>query len=262
MATVLAARDMARGDVQRIETVDAQGLPYRDLNARLEALARNGAEVIRVRNVLGQRYLGTGLQYPVRLVIEGVPGQDLGAFMDGPQVEVLGHAQDGCGNTMNSGSIVIHGSAGDVVGLSMRGGRILIRDHVGYRTGIHMKEYEDVRPLIVIGATAQHFLGEYMAGGTLIVLGRGLAPGEPHPSRYIGTGMHGGTIYLRGTVDPTSVAREVGIAEITAEDLWTVHQHVEAYAEAFGLDPAALLDRPFVKAVPRTNRPYGRLYAY
>jgi len=242
-------------------TIDARGLPYRALNEQIAACAEGGARHIRVRGVLGQRYLGTSLQREVRLSVEGIPGQDLGAFMDGPEIEVFGHAQDGCGNTMNAGSIVIHGSAGDVVGLSMRGGRILVRDNVGYRVGIHMKEYEAVKPSIVIGGTAQHFLGEYMAGGTLIVLGRHLGEGEVHPSRYIGTGMHGGAIYIRGRVDRDYLGKEVGAVEPTGEDLWLVQQHVADYARAFGLDPAALLDRPFTKLVPLTRRPYGRLYA-
>ena len=101
---------------------------------------------------------------------------------------------------------------GDIVGHSMRGGAILVEGNAGYRVGIHMKEYGEQRPVVVIGGTAQHFLGEYMAGGIIIVLGRGLEPGERHPSRYIGTGMHGGVIYLRGAVDERFLGKEVGVA--------------------------------------------------
>ena len=61
---------------------------------------------------------------------------------------------------------IIHGGAGDIVGHSMRGGEIYIRNNVGYRCGIHMKEYLDQKPMIVVGGTAQDYLGEYMAGGT------------------------------------------------------------------------------------------------
>lgn len=242
--------------------LDARGLHYRALNAALREAVLGGAVDITVRGVNGQRYLGTNLQRPVRITVDGVPGQDLGAFMDGPHIVVLGHAQDGCGNTMNSGTIVIHGSAGDVLGLSMRGGRIFVRDDVGYRVGIHMKEYESTRPVIVIGGTAQHFLGEYMAGGVLIVLGSRLPDGRPHPSRYVGTGMHGGAIYMRGTVDETFLGREVGRVAMSAEDDWLVRRHVEEYAAHFGLDPEPLLISEFVKLLPLTKRPYGQLYAY
>jgi glutamate synthase domain-containing protein 3 len=248
----------------RGETVllDARGLPYRELNARLQALVQHGASHIRLLGVTGQRYLGTNLGQPVRLTIEGVPGNDLGAFMDGPTIEVLGSAQDGCGNTMNSGTIIIHGSAGDIIGHSMRGGEIYVRDDVGYRVGIHMKEYEAVRPVIVIGGTAQHFLGEYMAGGILIVLGSRRGAEAMHPSHYVGTGMHGGVIYLRGRVDAGFLGREVGQLPLGAEDLWILQRYVGAYAQHFDADAEALLKQPFTKLAPLTKRPYGRLYAY
>jgi glutamate synthase domain-containing protein 3 len=246
----------------RAVTLDVQGMPYREMNAKLRELVQQGAQEITLRGVMGQRYLGTNLQKAVRITVEGVPGQDLGAFMDGPFIEVHGDAQDGCGNTMNAGTLVIHGSAGDIAGHSMRGGRIFVRGNVGYRVGIHMKEYGSVRPIIVIGGTAQHFLGEYMSGGVLIVLGSQLAAGESHPSKFVGTGMHGGAIYLRGTVDTTYLGREVGQTPLDAQDEWLLQQHVNEFARYFGVDAEPLLKGPFVKLLPLTKRPYGRLYAY
>lgn len=41
----------------------------------------------------------------VLIEIEGVPGEDLAAFMDGPRIIVHNNAQDGVGNTMNSGQV-------------------------------------------------------------------------------------------------------------------------------------------------------------
>ena len=237
-------------------------MPYRELNVKLKELVQQGAEEIILHGVMGQRYLGTNLQRKVRITIDGVPGNDLGAFMDGPEIEVLSNAQDGCGNTMNSGKIIIHGSAGDIVGHSMRGGKILVRDNAGYRVGIHMKEYGAVRPTIVIGGTAQHFLGEYMAGGILLVLGSRLREDQPHPSHLVGTGMHGGVIYLRGKVDTSFLGKEVGQAPLEPADEWLLQQLVQEYATAFQAPPEPLLSRPFIKLVPLTKRPYGRLYAY
>jgi glutamate synthase domain-containing protein 3 len=116
----------------------------------------------------------------VDIEIFGTPGNDLGAFMNGPRIIVHGNAQDGCGNTMNEGEIIIHGHAGDIIGLSARGGKIFVREDVGYRAGIHMKEYQGKKPVLVIGGTAQDFLGEYMAGGVLILLGLDLGEGKRH----------------------------------------------------------------------------------
>ena len=184
-----------------VTDIDASGIYYRDLNTKLRDIVANETPKINLRNVHGQRYIGTDLNKAVEIEIYGTPGNDLGAFMNGPKIIVHGNAQDGCGNTMNEGEIIIHGHAGDTIGLSARGGKILVRDDVGYRAGIHMKEYQEKKPVIVIGGTAQDFVGEYMAGGVLILLGLNLGKSTRHKAKFIGTGMHGGVIYLRGEVE-------------------------------------------------------------
>jgi glutamate synthase domain-containing protein 3 len=250
------------GKANSIVKIDAYGLTHRELNARLREAILNGTQKIELKNVYGQRYIGTDLNKPVEIEIFGVPGNDLGAFMDGPKIIVRGNAQDGCGNTMNNGEIIIHGHAGDIIGLSARGGKIFVRDDVGYRAGIHMKEYEDKKPVLVIGGTAQDFFGEYMAGGVVILLGLNLKQGEPHKARFIGTGMHGGVIYLRGSVDSYQLGKEVGVAELDKKDLEALRKYVGEFASHFGYGAEEILKPKFCKLFPRWLRPYGRLYAY
>lgn len=242
--------------------IDASGVYYRELNARLRDVVANGTTRIELRNIYGQRYIGTNLGKPVEIEVFGTPGNDLGAFMDGPRIIVHGNAQDGCGNTMNSGEIIVHGHAGDITGLSARGGKIFIRDDVGYRAGIHMKEYDDKKPALVIGGTAQDFLGEYMAGGILVLLGLNLNGGECHQAKFIGTGMHGGVIYLRGSVEDYQLGKEVGTSELEAEDRQTLEKLVGEFSSHFGYDAGEILGCRFVRLFPRWLRPYGRLYAY
>jgi glutamate synthase domain-containing protein 3 len=242
--------------------IDASGITYRDLNTQLREAVMNGMKSIELHNVCGQRYLGTDLHSPVEIRINGTPGNDLAAFMDGPHIVVRGNAQDGCGNTMNDGKVIIHGRAGDATGHAMRGGKIFIRDDVGYRVAIHMKEYEDQRPTIVIGGTAQHFLGEYMAGGVLLVLGLTLSPGEQHTANFIGTGMHGGVMYLRGELADYQLGEGVGRVPLEDTDRLLLRQLVEEFCEHFGFDVETILDHSFTKLVPLSLRPYGRLYAY
>jgi glutamate synthase domain-containing protein 3 len=246
----------------RVVKIDASGIFYRELNARLREAVSNGTRKIELRNVYGQRYIGTDLDKPVEIEIFGIPGNDLGAFMNGPKITVHGNAQDGCGNTMNSGEIIIHGRAGDIVGLSARGGKLFIRDDVGYRAGIHMKEYQDKKPVLVIGGTAQDFLGEYMAGGILILLGLNLGEGEYHKAKFIGTGMHGGIIYLRGKVNEYQLGKEVGVAELEERDYQILQQLVGEFAAHFGYETGEILKSKFIKLFPRWLRPYGRLYAH
>ncbi len=242
--------------------IDASGIFYRELNARLREVVASGAKKIEIHNVCGQRYIGTDLDKPVEIEIFGTPGNDLGAFMNGPRIIVRGNAQDGCGNTMNEGEIVVHGHAGDILGLSARGGKIFVREDVGYRVGIHMKEYEAKKPVIVIGGTAQDFLGEYMAGGILILLGLTLDEKQHHKAKFIGTGMHGGVIYLRGNVEEYQLGKEVGIAELDEQDCQTLRKYVGEFTAHFSGDAEEILKSKFIKLFPRWLRPYGRLYAY
>ncbi len=241
--------------------IDASGLRYRDLNARLREAASSGTEKIELRNVHGQRYIGTDLDGPLKIEIHGTPGNDLGAFLNGPSIIVQGNAQDGCGNTMNDGEIIVHGHAGDIAGLSARGGKIFIRDNAGYRAGIHMKEYQEKKPALVIGGTAQDFLGEYMAGGILLLLGLTLNPGEQHQANFIGTGMHGGIIYLSGEVNDFQLGKEVSIAELEDTDHAILEGLVNEFSSHFNYSAREILSRKFIKLFPRWLRPYGRLYA-
>lgn len=245
-------------------TIDARGVYYRELNDAVRAAVADGARVIRLLNVNGQRYIGTGLRADgVRIEVHGTAGNDLAMFMDGPTVEVFGNAQDGVGNTMNGGRVVVHGDAGDVLGYGMRGGRVFVRGDVGYRVGIHMKAYEHLTPVVVCGGKARDFFGEYMAGGVLVLLGMTTQfPEQPLVGGYCGAGMHGGAIYLRGSVEPWQCGAEVGITEASDEDLALLRPIVEEYAAALGADAEEILSAPFVKLAPHSHRPYGKLYAY
>jgi len=244
---------------KNVAMIDATGVYYRDLNSLLRSLDGNGIEKIEICNVYGQRYIGTDLDDHLSIDIYGTPGNDLGAFMRGPKITVHGNVQDGCGNTMDHGQIVVHGRAGDLVGHSMRGGKIFIRDDAGYRVGIHMKEYLDKRPFIVIGGTAQDFLGEYMAGGVLAVLGINMKE-RRHNARFVGTGMHGGTMYIRGEV--RHLGEEVEVTDLKEDDYRLLGSLVEEFCSYYGLDAEKILDSKFSKLTPVSSRPYGRLYAY
>jgi glutamate synthase domain-containing protein 3 len=243
----------------KVAKIDATGVYYRDLNTLLRSLDGNGIEKIEISNVYGQRYIGTDLDDHLSIDIYGIPGNDLGAFMRGPKITVHGNVQDACGNTMDHGKIIVHGRAGDLVGHSMRGGKIFIRDDAGYRVGIHMKEYLGKKPSIVIGGTAQDFLGEYMAGGVLVVLGLNMKQ-ERHDARFVGTGMHGGTMYIRGEV--THLGEEVAIVDLTEDDHRVLGSLVDEFCGYYGLDAEKILESKFNKLIPVSFRPYGNLYAY
>ena len=251
-----------RVSTNTIVKIDAAGVSHRDLNIKLREAVAGGAQKIELRHVCGQRYIGTDLNKPVEIDISGTPGNDLGSFMDGPKITVRGNAQDGCGNTMNNGLIVVHGHAGDVLGMSARGGSIFIREDIGYRAGIHMKEYQEKKPVIVVGGTAQDFLGEYMAGGVFVMLGLNLREGEPYKAKFVGTGMHGGVMYLRGDIDQYQLGKEVGVTELDEKDNQVLQKLIADFAGYFDYNAEKILNHKFTKLYPKFLRPYGRLYAY
>ncbi|MBP8952583.1 MAG: hypothetical protein KBI47_09370 [Armatimonadetes bacterium] len=242
--------------------IDATGLHYRQLNDTIKAAIAQGETEFDLVNVVGHRYIGCGIAAPVTIRIEGIPGNDLAAFMDGPQIYCSGNGQDGIGNTMNDGLVVISGHAGDVMGYSMRGGRIFIRGNAGYRIGINMKSYQGREPEVVIGGRVRDFCGEYLAGGKLVVLGLDLPPGEPIVGRYCATGMHGGRMYIRGEVPPDRVRKGVAVEEADDEDKETLRGVLAPYCDQFGLNLDELLAAPFTRILSQTTRPYGQLYAY
>ena len=173
------------GDMETI--IDASGrdqwgrpIDYRTLNVEIrQGHGGEGITRIVIEGVMGQRYIASAAtNKELYIGIKGTPGNNLGAFLNGPTIEVFGNAQDMTGNTMSSGRIVVHGNAWDVTGLAARGGRILVKGSSGYRVGIHMKAFGNQKPTVIIGGRAGDYLGEYMAGGTILVLGNGVPAGE------------------------------------------------------------------------------------
>lgn len=243
--------------------IDCQGVYYRAVNEAVRAAVQDGATTVRLVNVNGQRYIGTGLRGEMlRIEVHGTPGQAVAMFMDGPTVEIFGNAQDGVGNTMNSGRVIVHGSAGDVLGYGMRRGRLFVEGDAGYRAGIHMKASEGAGPAVVCGGKARDFFGEYMAGGTLVLLGVSSRVEGPIVGGHLGAGMHGGEIYVRGEVLPWQCGGEVRVAPATEAETESLTPLLQEYCDAFGADLRALLAEPFTRVAPAGSRPYARLYTY
>jgi glutamate synthase domain-containing protein 3 len=234
--------------------LSAANLDFTELNKKLRGFEGE----IQISDCYGQRYIAAGLGGR-RITINGTPGNALAAYMDGAEIIVNGNVQDAVGDTMNDGKIVVNGSAGDALGYGMRGGVIYVRGQAGYRTGIHMKEYKEKKPLIIIGEKVGSFLGEYMAGGTIIVLGIGMN-GELPVGNFTGTGMHGGTIYVRTDKTPQRLPAQVLTYAASETDLELIREPVIDFAEQFSFNPAELLSGTFYVLRPNAKNPYHTLY--
>lgn len=234
--------------------ITAGTMAFKELNEKIQQSA--DAE-IQIDECYGQRFIGSALDSK-KIKINGTPGNGLGAYMDGAEIEVNGNAQDAVGDTMNDGKIIVHGNAGDALGYAMRGGAIFVKGNVGYRAGILMKEYRDKKPLIFIGGTAGSFLGEYLAGGLIIVLGID-ADGEIL-GNFTGTGMHGGRIFVRSEDELPVLPRQVQAEIATGEEIAEITPHIKQYGEYFGIKIEKFLQDKFYVLKPNVKNQYTQLY--
>lgn len=234
--------------------LDANQMDYQILNN----IVRETNEDISIENCLGQRFIATGLRER-NISIKGTPGNALGAYLNGGNITVYGNAQDAVGDTMNEGNIIIHGNIGDAAGYAMRGGHIYVKGNAGYRAGIHMKEYKEKKPVMVIGGICGSFLGEYQAGGVIIALGMN-SNGQEIVSNFPCTGMHGGKMFLRSDCKNIQFPANVSVNAATSEDLAEIREYITPFCEAFSYDIEAIMDAQFTVITPDSKNPYRQMY--
>lgn len=238
-----------------MKIIDATDLDFRTLN---HLFRYETDDEFLVKNCLGQRFIAAGMS-DKKITLNGITGNALGAYLNNAQIIVNANAQDAVGDTMNAGKIIIHGSIGDAAGYAMRGGCIYVQGNAGYRAGIHMKAYEDKIPVMIIGGCAGSFLGEYQAGGLIIVLGL-----NADPKRIVGnfscTGMHGGKMFLRGDHRNLPLPSQVSARIANQEDLNEIRPHLEDYCSYFDRSLDQLFDEPYTVITPDSQNPYHQMY--
>lgn len=238
-----------------MKTIHAGKLHFQQINQQI----RQEKSDVAVLECMGQRYIGAG-QKEKSITIHGTPGNALGAYLNGAEIIIHGNAQDAVGDTMNDGRIIIHGSAGDALGYAMRGGKIFVRGNSGYRTGIHMKEYREKKPVIIVGGSVSSFLGEYQAGGIIIVLG--LGNNHIPVGNFCGTGMHGGKIIIRSDHQLKGLPEQVTVSVADDAEMSGISGLLQEYCAIFSLDYEELVKTQFQVLQPNAKNPYKRLYTY
>lgn len=234
--------------------INAENMDFSALNDAIRASGKSCT----LKGCMGQRFIASGMG-DVEIEIDGVPGNAMGAYLSGAKITVNGNAQDAIGDTMNAGTILVRGSVGDAAGYAMRGGEIYVRDNAGYRAGIHMKEYKEKKPVIVIGGRCGSFLGEYQAGGLIIVLGLN-TDGRPVVGNFPGMGMHGGKMILGGDTSAIRFPDRVTTRPMSDEDAREIAPFVSRFCESFGYSEKDIMSRQYTVVVPDTKNPYRQMY--
>ncbi len=239
--------------MKKIKNIDAGGLEFSELN---DIIRKSGD--CSIENACGQRFIAAGMSYR-NIKITGTPGNALGAYLNGGYVEVFGNAQDAVGDTMNDGSIIIHGSIGDAAGYAMRGGEIYVKTDAGYRAGIHMKAYKEKVPVMVIGGRTGSFLGEYQAGGLIIVLGLN-TDGKPIVGNFPCTGMHGGKLFLRSGCENIIFPKQVTAKKASDEEIAEIAKYIKKYCELYKANYNEIMSSEFTVVTPDSKNPYKQMY--
>ena len=198
-----------------MDYIEAGSLSFSELN---ETIRSAGAKC-RVSACLGQRFIAAGMSRK-SIEIDGIPGNALGAYLNGADITVHGNAQDAVGDTMSAGRIVIHGNIGDAAG---------------------------------------YFLGEYQAGGLIVVLALH-TDGKPVTGYFPCTGMHGGKMVFRGDVSRVPFPSQVTAHAATEADKAEFAPYVREYCRLFGRDADAMLRDPYTVVTPDSKNPYKQMY--
>ncbi len=267
-------------------TIDAApggvALHYRELNEKIRRAVRAGHDHIVIKNVSGQRFIGAGIKEKATIEVYGDAGLDLGVFSEGLKIIVHGCSEYLLGNTLSGGEIAVYGDSWDITGMGARGGAIYVMGEGGSRVGIHMKTFKDKNPAIVYGGRVKQYCGEYMAGGTIIVLGLDYAQAmrdkkkpmareniDPEKIREhsghivqsdLGAGIHGGAIYVRGEVPDELLGVYAVKGEFTDEDKEKIRPLLERYSELFNTPMRLIEKKRFTKIMPISSRPFEKLY--
>lgn len=225
----------------------------------IDGIRKHENEEITVTGCLGERYIGCGMKDGV-MHVEGTPGNAIASYLDGGSIYVDGNVQDAAADTMNAGLLAVNGSAGDALAYGMRGGRVYIRGDAGYRAGVHMKAYVDRKSILVIGGRTGSFLGEYLAGGIIIVLN--LDERKDITGYFCGNGMYAGTIYLRTQCPPVNLSDKLITRNVGKEEMESVIRPlVTDFASVFSLSAAKCLEGRFMAVEADKSKSYSQLYA-
>ena len=181
-------------------------------------------------------------------------GRFYGAFLSQGELTLHENGIHAVGDTMGGGKIFLHGDAGDAAGYGMWGGNLYIKGNAGKRAGMHMK----ANAVVLIGGRAGDFLGEYQAGGIVILLG--LEQDGPLWGEFPFAGFHGGKVYVRGSMDALALPCHVRAKAADESDLEHILPHLDACCLHFGWDRTEILSKPFTVLTPKTHRPYKSLY--
>lgn len=77
---------------------------------------------------------------------------------------------------------------------------------------------------------------------------------------FIGTGMHGGRIFIRTDKEPANLPSQVIAGMASNEEMQDIIPYISEFAGYFGFDAQALVKDRFYILKPNAKNPYKQLY--
>ncbi len=112
---------------------------------------------------------------------------------------------------------------------------------------------------MVLGGRAGSFLGEYQAGGVIVVLNLD-SPGEKCVGSFPCTGMHGGKLFLRSGCEDVVFPEQVTAHPAEEGDRLELRAHLSEFCRLFDLALEDVLSAPFTVVTPDSKNPYRQMY--
>lgn len=171
-----------------METIDMAQTSLRNLNALLQAKAKEGANAEYViKNPRGSHAVAVGLDGPLNVTVKGSTGYYCAGMNKEANVTVEGSAGPGVAENMMSGVVTIEGDASQYAGATGHGGLLNIKGNASSRCGISMKGID-----IVVHGNIGHMSAFMAQKGNLVVLG--------DAGDALGDSLYEARLFVRGNV--------------------------------------------------------------
>ncbi len=233
---------------------------FQELNNEIRGMLLS-EDMIRVEDVNGQRYIGAALDKGKTIEIHGTPGNDMGAYLNGGNIEVYGNGQESCRQYHGRRLSYNTWSCRRYSRLCYARRRYFCRKTRGLKSG---NSYERVSRLFACGGhrRRRRCIPRRIYGRRNTHSPRTRQFGNlPIVGPHCATGMHGGRIFIRGEVPQENISEHItAVKELDSRDTDGLQRHVHAYCEKFGKSFDEIMSVPFTKLVPTTSRPYANLY--
>ena len=171
-----------------MQAIDLANTPLRDLNATLQAQARDtNMTAWSVHNPKGTHAVAVGLDGPLEVTVHGSTGYYCGGMNKEATVHVTGSVGPGVAENMMSGTVIVDGDASQYAGATGHGGLLVIKGNASSRCGISMKGID-----IVVHGNVGHMSAFMAQKGTLVVLG--------DAGDALGDSIYEALLFVRGSV--------------------------------------------------------------